>query len=128
MRIINAKAFTQQIESLWQRLKDANLKGNDLLAHGQGGMFYEIAKRVDIDVANALDRVEADVAKAFARFESTHPPMSYEGQYEVDREYKRGQFVSYQGHTWHCNKPTKALPVESAEWTLAVRRGEDTAR
>lgn len=125
MRIINAKAFTKQIQDLWQRLKDANLRGNDLLTHGQAGMFYEIAKRVDEDVAIALDRMEADFAKAFARIESKHPPMTYEGMHEVGKQYKRGQFVSYEGHTWHCNKQTKSLPAEGAAWTLAVRAGRD---
>ncbi len=125
-KIIDTKALQKQLAVLWQKLMGEKWEDvNQAIVASQSAMFFELAKRIDEDIDHALNKMEADFMKAFARIEAQHPPLSFEGKHEAGKQYKRGQFVSFQGHTWHCNRPTKSTPSEGKMWTLAVRRGED---
>lgn len=45
-----------------------------------------------------------------------------------DGDFEKGDFVSFGGSVWHCNKDTAAKPGTNDDWTLAVKRGRDGAR
>jgi hypothetical protein len=39
--------------------------------------------------------------------------------------YTKGDTVTWGGSLWHCNETTESKPGDSAEWTLAAKRGRD---
>lgn len=54
------------------------------------------------------------------------PVLLYRGVFESGTEYQRGDVVSKSGSSWHCNaESTKAIPGESKDWQLMVKRGSD---
>jgi hypothetical protein len=52
------------------------------------------------------------------------PTLIYKGVWQAG-EYKRGATVTWGGSLWHCNKTTDTKPGDSADWTLAAKRGRD---
>jgi hypothetical protein len=52
-------------------------------------------------------------------------PFEYLGPYESGKAYRRGQFATLDGSTWHCNETTSARPGDGPAWTLAVKKGRD---
>lgn len=51
--------------------------------------------------------------------------MIYRGVFKTDAEYVRGDCVTYDGSTWHCNEPTTGKPGMSKAWSLTTKRGKD---
>ncbi|WGM01781.1 hypothetical protein [Arsenophonus nasoniae] len=59
--------------------------------------------------------------------EHTIPTMIYCGVYSIEKEYQKGDVVTWGGSLWHCNEQTKDKPGEhnAKGWTLIVKRGRD---
>jgi len=56
------------------------------------------------------------------------PIPVYRGVWEAG-VYERGDMVTSDGSTWHCNaETTEAKPGEGADWQMAVRKGKDASR
>ncbi len=46
----------------------------------------------------------------------------------TEREYERGDLVTYDGSVWHCERPTKAKPgtqTSAPDWKLCTKKGRD---
>ncbi len=41
------------------------------------------------------------------------------------KQYQRGDLVTWAGATWHCNEETLSKPGEGRAWTLCVKKGRD---
>lgn len=52
------------------------------------------------------------------------PTPAYCGVFKEGSEYRPGDFVTWGGSLWHCDKQTISKP-DGDDWTLAVRRGRD---
>jgi len=56
----------------------------------------------------------------------TLPIPRYQGVYTDGRGYAVGDLVTWEGSTWHCQRPTSSRPGDRAEaWRLMVKRGRD---
>jgi hypothetical protein len=55
------------------------------------------------------------------------PAMKYCGVWDPENSYAAGEFVTENGALWACRSPTKARPGKSADWQLAVKKGEKGA-
>jgi hypothetical protein len=54
------------------------------------------------------------------------PALTYKGPWRQGDETVPGEFVTYQGSLWHCNKKTMSRPSDDpAAYTLAVKSGRD---
>lgn len=70
----------------------------------------------DAEVRNLEDRIA----------ELERSPLQYEGPFEAGKTYDKGTFVSFGGSLFHANRRTDAKPMQSHDWTLAVKRGRDS--
>ena len=53
------------------------------------------------------------------------PSLKYCGVLDPARQYNEGEFVTYRGSLWHCNRSTRGLPGASSDFTLVAKRGAD---
>lgn len=52
--------------------------------------------------------------------------VPYKGVHQSGAEYQRGDFVTFGGSLWHCDKTTTTKPEQAnSDWTLAVKHGRD---
>jgi len=51
------------------------------------------------------------------------PVLIYRNVYKSGSEYQRGDTVTWDGSTWHCERTTKGEPGNGADWKLMVKRG-----
>jgi len=51
--------------------------------------------------------------------------MLYEQIYQSGRQYEMGDVVTNDGSMWVALKDTNGAPGKSADWRLAVKRGQD---
>jgi hypothetical protein len=70
-----------------------------------------------------------DIAPLIARISEleARPTMKYCGVFDLQQNYKVGDFVTDDGSLWHCCSPTCGVrPGSMPEiWQLAVKRGRD---
>lgn len=71
-----------------------------------------------------LDALKAE-AKATREELIEWEQSRYLGVHQSGKKYVRGQWVTYGGAVWHCNRETTAQPGKSDDWTLAVKSGRD---
>lgn len=78
-------------------------------------MSFADTAATTIGLAALFDRINAveDKVKEF----------KYCGVWQRAAEYKHGNFVTFEGAVWHCNKATTTKPGTSEDWTLAVKSG-----
>lgn len=56
----------------------------------------------------------------------TFPYMEQQGVYLENKQYVRGDVVTWAGSQWHCNEETTTKPGDGSKaWTLVVKRGRD---
>lgn len=73
------------------------------------------------------DEQLAELAARIATLEARPKGVQYLGVYSADKDYAKGDMVTYRGCTWHCNKACKGLapggqhPSEGEPWTMAVK-------
>lgn len=68
---------------------------------------------------------QAERRKEF-RLQTAH--TIYRGVFEAGRTYQAGDTVTRGGSQWHCNKATTAIPGQTDDWTLMVKRGSEGAK
>lgn len=53
------------------------------------------------------------------------PPITYRKMWTHEETYKRGDFVTWGGSMWHCDRQESrgGQPGASSDWSLAVMRG-----
>jgi hypothetical protein len=86
-------------------------------------------------VTSQRQRSEEWLRLAFARIEALErelneakaaPRLTYKGPWRQGVETLPGEFVTFQGSVWHCNKKTMSRPSDDpAAYTLAVKAGRD---
>jgi hypothetical protein len=69
----------------------------------------------------ALEALEARVAA----LEKSLEQRSYQGVHDAARTYQRHNLVTKNGSLWIALKDTYAIPGESPDWQMAVKRGRD---
>jgi len=103
------------------------IQGKDFQAAG-----WQVIQEGIADAGSALAADEQTVVQSLeltsgkllvSKFEI--PTLIHKGIWKSDQEYKRGNFVTTAGSTWHCNEVTKDRPGVSRAWTLVVKRGSD---
>jgi hypothetical protein len=90
-------------------------------------LMAAIAPPIKRHVERALGPLIARLDVLEARIERQIAEFKYLGAWDSQREYQKGNFVTHGGSIWHCNAATRAKPGDSADWTLAVKRGRDAA-
>lgn len=65
--------------------------------------------------------------RRLAVLEQRESNFKYLGTWQPAGEYVRGNFCTYDGSVWHCNRTTTERPGAGNGWTLAVKRGKDAA-
>jgi hypothetical protein len=89
-----------------------------ILGHHDGVIM--LLTRALADSLHRLKTLEAEEKKSKAA------PLPYQGVWKQGQEYLPGQFVTFAGSVWHCNKKTMARPGDDhAAYTLAVKSGRD---
>lgn len=84
-----------------------------------------VAEMIRDFVGREIKKLRADLELRLKALEESDA-IPYQGTYENDRQYQRGQFVTFNGSLWHANKTTKQSPGSgSSDWQLAVKRGRD---
>ena len=58
-------------------------------------------------------------------FEIEFPVAIYRGVYENEREYAKGDMVTWAGSLWHANEATASKPGSDGPWQLAAKKGRD---
>lgn len=54
------------------------------------------------------------------------PGLAFQGVFDATKSYDLGDLATFDGSTWHCNRPTTRRPGDgSGDWTLMVKRGRD---
>ena len=78
-------------------------------------------------VKEAVESRVADVVrKAVADAVAELPKYEYRSVWKAGEAYERGNWTTYGGSLWHCNKSgTGEKPGSGEDWTLAVKRGRD---
>ncbi len=90
---------------------------------GRGISSFDIKQSED-DPREFVVRIEiTDGTKEEKTFRI--PAMIYRGTHSVGMEYAEGDGVTHRGSMWQCLRATKAVPGESEDWQLAVKRGSD---
>lgn len=81
----------------------------------------------DFDVV-ALD--ERTIKMSFTKgdimhsFELEFPIPLYDGTYDQEKGYRRGDMATWGGSVWHCDEPKGLKPgTPDSGWTLAVKAG-----
>lgn len=98
----------------------------DLLKAGWGVILEGVAEESEraINDGRAIERTTIYTSgKAFTRMVET-AAMLYRGTWK-EGEYSRGDTVTRDGSTWHCERKTTAMPGNSDEWKLCVKRGNN---
>lgn len=91
---------------------------------GKDGIASRDELRAEVDKA-VTERVEAEVQKRIAEAFDAMPKVEYKGVWKEGEAYDAGNFVTWAGSLWHCDKATSSKPGVADEWTLAVKRGRD---
>lgn len=112
-KLFNHQKYVDRLERAFQEDKERGLTGKELHNAFQASSLLALAAQLDEDVAAALAKLEK-------RLED-NPPFTYEGVHENARQYERGQFVTYNGGLWHCNRLTRQRPGDGNDWQLAVK-------
>jgi len=121
-----------------QALSDEVLEELDAAAAGASSAVA--AKGLQITAVAAWivshkQRSEEWLKLAFARIETLErqlkqakaaPALTYKGPWRQGDETLPGEFVTFQGSVWHCNKKTMSRPSDNpGAYTLAVKAGRD---
>ena len=100
------------------------LSKEDCLGAAAYGKVVALQFKFDVLMNAAFGRIaalEADLKKAKAS-----PRLTYKGPWRQGQETHAGEFVTFQGSVWHCNKKTLSRPGDDPEaYTLAVKSGRD---
>jgi len=68
-----------------------------------------------------IDKLERELKQVKAT-----PRLTYKGAWRQGQETLPGDFVTFQGSVWHCNKKTLSRPGDDpGAFTLAVKHGRD---
>ena len=51
--------------------------------------------------------------------------FTYRGVWQAASTYQRGNFVTFDGSIWHCNRDDTRSKPPTDDWQLAVRAGRD---
>ena len=91
----------------------------------------------DKDVSKKLDHIELKFGQLVMRLNATcsnlerrfielgNPQLCYKGVWEEKVTYELGNFCTWQGGIWHCNRRTTDKPgIGGPSWTLAVKSGD----
>jgi hypothetical protein len=73
-----------------------------------------------LPVLKQIKAAQVDIAE--------RPGMKYAGVFDRNKDYVRGDWCTFEGSSWHCNRPTKGGREPGSgdgTWTLAVKRGRD---
>ena len=114
-----AALFEQAIASARKMRKTTKSAGVDWILAGQ---YQNEAQHAVLRVHRVRFQ---DLERRLKALEDRPAAPGYEGVWQEDKEYPRGVFVTRSGSMWHAKRATKAKPGESADWTLAVKRGSD---
>lgn len=57
---------------------------------------------------------------------ATLPVQIYRGVFKFGQSYERGDTITWDNSTWHCNQPTNDKPGNgNKSWQLCARKGAD---
>jgi hypothetical protein len=75
-----------------------------------------INEKLELELAPLRRRVET--------LEQRDRALVYRGVWVPDQQYFEGNFATFDGSLWHCNRTTRAKPGDgTADWQLAAKRG-----
>ena len=77
-----------------------------------------------IVVSNTLTEQVAALTARVSELEAK-PRLRYRGVYDISMMYEAGDFATYDGSAWHCQRPTTDKPGTSDAWQLAIKRGKN---
>jgi len=78
------------------------------------------------EVKHAIKHATEPLLVRIAALEARAATFKYAGVYARDRDYAAGEFTTFRGSLWHCNRSTRATPGDgTSDWTLACKRGRD---
>lgn len=84
------------------------------------------------ELKQRIDKLEQDTGNQRAvdlemrvRALEDRPPITYRKTWTNEETYKRGDFVTWGGSMWHCDRQESrgGQPGASSDWSLAVMRG-----
>jgi integrin beta 3 len=100
--------------------------GGDILKAGWAVVLEGVAEESErvLDDGRVLERTTIYTSgKSFTRRIETAVAI-YRGVWK-EGTFKRGDMVTREGSTWHCEKETTATPGVSPDWKLCAKRGRD---
>lgn len=74
------------------------------------------------------EELDSMIEKRFGELQVRSLADSYEGVYQQDKDYTRGQLVTWGGSLFLALADTKARPEQSPDWKLIVKRGADARK
>ena len=102
---------------------EAGKDGKDGVDGRDGLGFDDLTVEHDGERTVTLRFAQGDRVKEYFL---TFPVPIYRGVYQPERDYVRGDEVTFGGSQWHCNEATVEKPGDgSPAWTLSVKRGRD---
>jgi hypothetical protein len=85
-------------------------------------MSKAIAKPNKVDALLTLSAACVALLQRLGQLEA-RPTLKYVGVYEDGAKYVPGEFVTYSGSLWYCERATTSKPGGSACWRLSVKQG-----
>lgn len=125
------KSYPRGTHALYRGGVIVALRATDPLGDDLTGAGWSVALNgTNTDIEESLD--EGRTVRRTVTFtngkaavtERKVPVVLYRDVWKHDREYERGDLVTWDGSVWHCQaERTKARPGSSMDWKLAVKRG-----
>lgn len=131
-RVYSMGAWARHRGGIWRALRDTDplSKCADATAAGWTTMVDGVADTSDVmeDDGRTLTRTTelSSGRKSVTTFEV--PAMIYRGLYELGKEYRKGDVVTFAGSMLLAQRTTTAIPETPAagdDWRVAVKRGRD---
>ena len=99
--------------------------------HGKDGNDGKDGESLTLDDFDVTQVDERSLEFSFTKGDVTHsfeiefPVAIYRGVYENEREYAKGDMVTWAGSLWHANEATASKPGSDGPWQLAAKKGRD---
>lgn len=100
----------------------------DILSAGWLVMLEGIYEESETDLDNGRQIVRTTVYTSGKKVERSRltSALIYRGVWK-EADWERGDAATWDGSTWHCERPTKDKPGTSEDWRLMTKRGRDAA-
>ena len=92
-----------------------------------GGILAGLMRMAGVAFSDATNHIAA-LEKRVADLEAQQSKgMQYRGIWRSSESYDRGDWITFRGSAWHCDRSTGQSPADDpTAWTLAVKRGRDS--